>query len=94
MNRHRLAAGMLHRLVPAAARPRRITPLHLLVGAIAVAAATFGAAQALATPGSGAVSTYVARGPVTQPIMIGVPLYYNFRRGDTQVLVGSLPVGR
>ena len=58
---------------PAAAGSRRITPLHLLVGAIAVAAATFGAAQALATPGSSAVSTYVARGPVAQPIIIGVP---------------------
>ena len=58
---------------PAAAGSRRITPLHLLVGAIAVAAATFGATQALATPGSSAVSTYVARGPVAQPIMIGVP---------------------
>jgi quercetin dioxygenase-like cupin family protein len=31
------------------------------------------AAQALATTGSGAVSTYVARGPVSQSVVIGVP---------------------
>jgi quercetin dioxygenase-like cupin family protein len=30
-------------------------------------------AQALATPGSGAVSNYVARGPVSQSVVIGVP---------------------
>ena len=58
---------------PAAAGSRRITPLRLLVGAVAVAAAAFGAAQALATPGASAVSTYVARGPVAQPVIIGVP---------------------
>src|SRR6476661_4006755 len=37
------------------------------------AAATVIVAQALATTGSGAVSTYVARGPVSQSVVIGVP---------------------
>ena len=44
----------------------------LLAGAVGAAVA-FTAAQALATPGSGAVSTYVARGPVSQSVVIGVP---------------------
>lgn len=52
---------------------RRITPLRLLLGGAVVATVTFGTAQALATPGSGAVSTYVARGPVSQSVVIGVP---------------------
>lgn len=52
---------------------RRITPLRLvLVGAV-IAAVTFGAAQALATSGTGAVGTYMARGPVSQSVVIGVP---------------------
>jgi quercetin dioxygenase-like cupin family protein len=54
-------------------RWRQITPLHLLLTGAVVAAVTFGAAQALATSGSGAVSTYMARGPVTQSVVIGVP---------------------
>jgi quercetin dioxygenase-like cupin family protein len=37
------------------------------------AAATVVVAQALATTGSGAVSNYVARGPVSQSVVIGVP---------------------
>ena len=37
------------------------------------AAATVIVAQALATTGSGAVSSYVARGPVSQSVVIGVP---------------------
>ena len=37
------------------------------------AAATVVVAQALATTGSGAVSSYVARGPVSQSVVIGVP---------------------
>jgi quercetin dioxygenase-like cupin family protein len=52
---------------------RRITPLRLLLGVALVAGVSFGAAQALATPGSGAVSTYMARGPVSQSVVIGVP---------------------
>jgi len=43
---------------------RQITPLRLLLVGAVVAAVTFSAAQALATSGSGAVSTYMARGPV------------------------------
>ena len=31
------------------------------------------ATQALATTGKGAVSTYMARGPVSQSVVIGVP---------------------
>jgi quercetin dioxygenase-like cupin family protein len=54
-------------------RRRRITPLRLVVGGAVIAAVTFGAAQALATSGTGAVSTYVARGPVSQSVVIGVP---------------------
>jgi quercetin dioxygenase-like cupin family protein len=52
---------------------RRITPLRLLLGGAVIAAVTFGTAQALATSGTGAVSTYVARGPVSQSVVIGVP---------------------
>ena len=40
---------------------------------VAGAAAAVVVAQALATPGSGAVSDYVARGPVSQSVVIGVP---------------------
>ena len=40
---------------------------------VAGAAAAIVVAQALATPGSGAVSSYVARGPVSQSVVIGVP---------------------
>ena len=40
---------------------------------LAGAAAAVVVAQALATPGSGAVSSYVARGPVSQSVVIGVP---------------------
>ena len=49
---------------------RRIAIIGLL--AVATAGAVV-AAQALATTGSGAVSTYVARGPVSQSVVIGVP---------------------
>jgi quercetin dioxygenase-like cupin family protein len=51
-------------------RRRRVALLGVLVGG---AAAAVVAAQALATPGSGAVSSYVARGPVSQSVVIGVP---------------------
>lgn len=52
-------------------RPRGLAILGLLV-AVAVTTA-FVATQALATPGSGATSSYVARGPVSQSVVIGVP---------------------
>ena len=52
-------------------RPR-MALLGVLAGGAATAVA-FAAAQALATPGSGAVSNYVARGPVSQSVVIGVP---------------------
>lgn len=55
-----------------AARRRRVAVAGLLAVAIAGAIA-FTAAQALATLGSGAVSTYMARGPVSQSVVIGVP---------------------
>ena len=45
----------------------------IAAGLVSGAAATVVVAQALATPGSGAVSTYVARGPVSQSVVIGVP---------------------
>jgi mannose-6-phosphate isomerase-like protein (cupin superfamily) len=54
-------------------RRRRAALLALLVGGAAAAAAALATAQALATSGSGAVSNYVARGPVSQSIVIGVP---------------------
>ena len=63
--------GPIKRAASGAARRRRGVTLGLLVGAIAAAIAF--AAQALATPGSGAVSNYVARGPVSQSVVIGVP---------------------
>ncbi len=55
------------------ARRRRVVTLGLVVGGAAAAAVAFATAQALATPGSGAVGSYVARGPVSQSIVIGVP---------------------
>ena len=45
----------------------------IAAGLVSGAAATVVVAQALATPGSGAVSNYVARGPVSQSVVIGVP---------------------
>jgi quercetin dioxygenase-like cupin family protein len=45
----------------------------LAAGLVSGAAAAVVAAQALATPGSGPVSSYVARGPVSQSVVIGVP---------------------
>ena len=63
--------GPIKRAASGAARRRRGATLGLLVGVIASAIAF--AAQALATPGSGAVSNYVARGPVSQSVVIGVP---------------------
>ena len=44
-----------------------------LVAAALGALTLFAAAQALATAGNGAVSTYMARGPVSQSVVIGVP---------------------
>ncbi|HXE94523.1 MAG TPA: cupin domain-containing protein [Gaiellaceae bacterium] len=45
----------------------------IAAGLVSGAVATVVVAQALATPGSGAVSSYVARGPVSQSVVIGVP---------------------
>jgi mannose-6-phosphate isomerase-like protein (cupin superfamily) len=50
----------------------RLVVLGLVLGAT-LTAVVFGAARAMATPGSGAVSAYVARGPVSQSVVIGVP---------------------
>jgi quercetin dioxygenase-like cupin family protein len=53
---------------------RQVTPLHLVLAGAVVAVVAFGAAQALATPGAGPpVGNYVARGPVSQSVVIGVP---------------------
>jgi quercetin dioxygenase-like cupin family protein len=46
--------------------------LWLLAAALG-AVTLFAAAQAFATAGTGAVSTYMARGPVSQSVVIGVP---------------------
>jgi len=56
-----------------ARRRRSVAAAGLLVVGTAVAAVAFTAAQALATAGSGAVGTYMARGPVSQSVVIGVP---------------------
>ena len=58
--------------VPAAARRRRAAVAALLAVATSAAVA-FTAAQAFATAGSGAVSVYTARGPVSQSVVIGTP---------------------
>ena len=50
-------------------RKRFAIGIALVSGAVAAVIAT----QALATPGSGPVSNYVARGPVSQSVVIGVP---------------------
>jgi quercetin dioxygenase-like cupin family protein len=63
----------MHPRTPSTRSRRRITPVRLLLGVAVVAAGIFGTAQALATTGSGAVSNYVARGPVSQSVVIGVP---------------------
>ena len=54
------------------ARRRRLAA-GVLLALVIGAAVAFTAAQALATAGSGAVSTYTARGPVSQSVVIGVP---------------------
>jgi quercetin dioxygenase-like cupin family protein len=46
--------------------------LWLLIAALG-AVTLYTAAQALGTPGTGAVSAYMARGPVSQSVVIGVP---------------------
>jgi mannose-6-phosphate isomerase-like protein (cupin superfamily) len=53
------------------AMPWRRVVLLTMVSGVTVAAVV--AAQAFATAGSGGVSSYVARGPVSQSIVIGVP---------------------
>jgi quercetin dioxygenase-like cupin family protein len=45
----------------------------IAAGLVSGGAAAVLVAQALGTPGSGAVGSYVARGPVSQPVVIGVP---------------------
>ena len=65
--------GSIRGAASGAVRRRRGALLGLLVVSAAVAAAAFATAQALATAGSGAVSTYVARGPVSQSVVIGTP---------------------
>ena len=47
--------------------------LWIAAGLVSGAVATVVVAQALATPGSGAVGNFVARGPVSQSVVIGVP---------------------
>jgi mannose-6-phosphate isomerase-like protein (cupin superfamily) len=64
---------MPHPNRPPIGRWRRITPLRLLVAGTVVGAVTFCTAQALATTGSGAVGSFVARGPASQSVVIGVP---------------------
>jgi mannose-6-phosphate isomerase-like protein (cupin superfamily) len=54
------------------AHRRRIATAGVLALAAAAVAVAF-AAQAFATGGTGAVSNYVARGPVSQSVVIGVP---------------------
>ena len=55
------------------ATTKRSTLLRLLIAAALVTAGVVGAVQAWATPGSGAVGSYMARGPVSQSVVIGVP---------------------
>jgi mannose-6-phosphate isomerase-like protein (cupin superfamily) len=57
-------------LMQGTARRRRALIVGLLIGGGAI---VFASAQALATTGSGAISTYLARGPVSQNVVIGVP---------------------
>jgi quercetin dioxygenase-like cupin family protein len=65
---------MPHQPRPPRRARRQITPLRLLLAGAVLGAVAFGAAQALATPGVGPpVSNYVARGPVSQSVVIGVP---------------------
>jgi hypothetical protein len=65
---------MPHQPRPPRPARRQITPLRLLLAGAVLGAVAFGAAQALATPGVGPpVSNYVARGPVSQSVVIGVP---------------------
>jgi mannose-6-phosphate isomerase-like protein (cupin superfamily) len=55
------------------ARRSRVAILGVLVGAAAATAVAFGVVKASATPGAGIVGPIVARGPVTQDVVIGVP---------------------
>ena len=74
------------------ARRSRATILGLLVGVVGATIA-FAASQAFATPGSGAASNYVARGPVSQSVVIGVPRTATATR-TVRVRVGRRTVTR
>lgn len=65
----------------------------IAAGLVSGAAATVVVAQALATPGSGAVGNYVARGPVSQSVVIGVPETKTARK-TVRVRVGRRTVMR
>ncbi len=76
------------------AGPDRSLRLRVLgIGGLAAAAAALAAAQAVATPGTGAVSNYVARGPVSQSVVIGVPRTATATR-TVRVRVGRKTVTR
>ncbi len=77
--------GWIKRTESGEVRRRRVALLAMLV---AGAAAAFATAQALATSGTGVVSQYVARGPVSQTVVIGVP------RTATATKVVRVRVGR
>jgi quercetin dioxygenase-like cupin family protein len=62
----------IQRAASGAVPRRRVVLLVLLAAGASVLAAAL-VTQALATAGSGAVSNYVARGPVMQSVVIGVP---------------------
>ena len=53
---------------------RRLAMVGALIGAFVAVAVAFGVVQASATPGAGIVGgPIVARGPVAQDVVIGVP---------------------
>jgi mannose-6-phosphate isomerase-like protein (cupin superfamily) len=66
-------SGRSERAASGRARRSRVAALVVLVGAAAATAVVFGVVKASATPGAGIVGPIVARGPVTQNVVIGVP---------------------
>lgn len=70
-------------------RRRRVVTLCALVGVTAAVGVAFGVVKAMATPGAGIVAgPIVARGPVTQDVVVGVPQTVTMAR-TVQVRVGG-----
>jgi mannose-6-phosphate isomerase-like protein (cupin superfamily) len=93
-SRHREAGmrGSSRRTASSGARRPRVAILGLLVGASVATVVAFGVVKASATPPAGIVGgPIVARGPVTQDVVVGVPQTIKVTR-TVRVRVGTKAV--